>query len=175
MTEFADKTMAWETVQGPTVLDSMQEIGYVVAHVESTSKDILDLVEEGVDKDWGTLTVTLRDLDVQAVTLGLHLTGFFSELLKERSKELMGRLFDISKEVIDAHTEEEREAIEEAYGRVQEKRQLQALAGLMGITEEEARERVGEAAAAYRAAEDAEPEPVTQGSWSAAAPEDDEA
>lgn len=132
---------AWEGLEDNSLLGITDRISELVHYANEELTTHEGLVRHGVDPSRYELTPTLTFMEMQAVSLGLHLVGFFSPRHTETAAKLLGQFLQLRKANLDSATDEEKAQIEAAYVAFQQ----EEFARLFGLTREEMMDVSGEA------------------------------
>lgn len=99
MTKRLKKKMAWE-VEGADegIIGGFYAIAESISIAENAHRTTAKIVDTGlVSADEKTTTFTFNALDAPVLTAALNLVGFFSEALREPTKDLALRLMDAAR------------------------------------------------------------------------------
>lgn len=114
------------------ILGTLAAFNRIVGRGEFEAREVAELADEGADESWGATTITISGREKPMISAALHIVGFFSEELGDIARGVMLRLLEQNAKDLEALTEEQVAALDEAWRRVEEKR-VRSMFGDLGF------------------------------------------
>lgn len=126
-------SMAYENGRrNAPILTQLATVEYIIGRAEQEYKEAVFAEENGVGAEWGSFSLAITSRDKPMLSAALHIVGFFSEQLGETAREMFSRLMKGNEVALEALTEEQNAAFEQA-ARAYRQSRLEEMFGAIGI------------------------------------------